>query len=266
MSAFLLGGMLFCATLHGGEMERLKELTREIQILNLLNGFELTEEQTEMLKKKVRRVENLQSEFEQYLEMNGEIFEVGLEKSVEILAQGKELPPSLKKDIALNNEKVRELHREMEEEILEIAKGVEDMLAPQQVQQLKDYVPCLIPPPGKMRIGQSGGSEGLVAHLDKIRDLPENRYQDQKERIVERVVEKRKKHSSLLAEFDEEGERVRIGELLDRIRKMSDVEFALNKEAIVEEFKGEHRDQENENSVTLKIRSFLLDPIILNHL
>jgi hypothetical protein len=153
IATLLLAGMLICPVLNAGEIERIKELTREIQILNLLNGFELTEEQGSTLKKYIREAEKLEREFEDYLEENGSLFEAGLEKSIEILQKGKPLPPSLKKEISSRNHQVKLPHRELEEGMLSIAKKVELTLAPHQVQQLEDYIPCLIPPPGTMRIG-----------------------------------------------------------------------------------------------------------------
>jgi hypothetical protein len=161
---------------------------------------------------------------------------------------------------------VKKLHKEMEEGIFSIARKVEEVLEPQQAQQLRDYVPCLIPPPGKMRIGQSGTAEGLMNHLERIRNLPDDAYAKHRSMILEKAVEKRKLHMPGFAEFNEEEERERIGVLLDNTRQMSDVEFALNKEAIAEEFKGEDRKKDRGDDVTRKIRSFLLDPIILKHL
>ena len=262
----LLASILICSVLKGEEIERMKALTKEIQILNLLNGFELTELQTVSLKKYVSVAEKLERDFEYYIEENAELFEAGLQKSIEILAEGKPLPPSLKRDISAGNHEVKEFHREMEEGILAIAKKVAGMLKPQQLQQLKDYVPCLIPPPGKARIGQSGTPEGFVKHLEIIRGLSERSYVKQREAIIEKAVQKKKSHMPVLAEFDEVAERLRTGDLLDEVRHMSDVDFTLNKESIILKWKGETNHKEEKNEIVRKIRSFFLDPIILKYL
>ena len=264
--AILLVTVLGCSVLSGGEIERVKELTKEVKILNLLNGFELTKKQRITLKKYIREVEKKEGEFEHYLEEKADLFETGLEKSIEILASGNALPPSLRKDISSYNQEVKELHREMQEEIFAIAEQVEGILESQQIQQLKEYVPCLIPPAGKARIGQSDVSEGLIRHLERIRDLPEDVYATQREKIVEKAIEKRKSHMAVLAEFDEDKERERIGDLLDYARGLSDIDFSLNKKEIVAWFKGGEDKKERKNDVLLKIRSFLLDPIILKYL
>lgn len=264
--AILLASILICSGLKSGEIERMKALTKEIQILNLLNGFELTGLQRISLKKYVSDAEKLESDFEYYIDENAALFEAGLQKSIEILAEGKALPPSLKRDIFVANHEVKELHREMEEGILAIAKKVEGTLEPQQIQQLKDYVPCLIPPPGKARIGQSGTPEGFLKHLEIIRGLSERSYAKQREAIIEKAVQKKKSHMPVLAEFDEDKERLRTGDLLDEMRQMSDVDFALNKESITLKWKGKTNHKEGKNDVVRKIRSFLLDPLILKYL
>ena len=101
--AILLVTVLGCSVLSGGEIERVKELTKEVKILNLLNGFELTKKQRITLKKYIREVEKKEGEFEHYLEEKADLFETGLEKSIEILASGNALPPSLRKDISSYN-------------------------------------------------------------------------------------------------------------------------------------------------------------------
>jgi hypothetical protein len=66
--------------------------------------------------------------------------------------------------------------------------------------------------------------------------------------------------------FDEEAERERIGSLLDEIRSMSDVDFALNMEEVSEEFKMQVEKGNPESKVLRKIRGFLLDPLVLKYI
>jgi hypothetical protein len=266
ITALLLIGVFLSPVLEGREMDKVKELTKEIQILNLLNGCDLSQQQVLELKEFVQRVEAIEREFNEYLEENAALFEAGLEKSIEILRKGEALPPSLRKEISSRSHEVKEQHREMEDNILEIAGAVEDMLKPHQVQLLKEYVPCLIPPPGEMRIGQSGTPEGLMVHLERIRELPDTVYREKRDIIVERAVERKKVHTSPRDGFDEEEERERIGDLLDRARGMDDIAFALGKEDLAAGLKGQDVRKDQRSDVLLKIRSFLLDPIILKHL
>lgn len=262
----LLICLMVSPVLDGEEIEHLRELTREIQMLNLLNGFELSGEQTVGLKRYVKEVEELEDEFKQYLEDHDELFETALERSIEILSEGGELPPALKKQISSHNQEVRIMQREMEEAIHAIAQRVEKMLEPHQIQQLRDYVPCLIPPPGKARIGQSGTPEGIVILLERIRDLPDDVFVEQRSMIVEKAMKKKRSHMSVYRNFDEKRERQRIEDFLDRLRAMDDIEFALEKESLAGELKDEMGTQRGENDVVRKIRSFLLDPVILKHL
>jgi hypothetical protein len=103
-------------------------------------------------------------------------------------------------------------------------------------------------------------------YLEKIRDLPDDLYESQRDLIIEKIVEKTKLHLGVFDEFDEDREYKRMGDLLDRTRKMSDVDFALHKESMALEWKGKTNHEKRENDVLLKIRYFLLDPVILKHL
>lgn len=262
---FTIVTLLF-ASLNAKSTERVKDLVKEVKILNLLNGFEISEEQKSTIGKRIREIEKIQDRFEKTIENDAEIFEAGLEKTIEILEEGKKLPPSLKKDISTYNKEVKELHREKEEEIINIVKKVEEILQPQQIQLLKDFIPCLIPPPGEARVGQSGSPHGIVKHLEKIRELPENIYSRERENIIEIALKKKKENSPLQEEFDEDEEREMICSILERTRTMGDVDFALKKNELAEEFKGEKKKRDSEKDILHKIRNFLLDPIVLKYL
>lgn len=252
--------------LMGEDIERVKELSKEVMILNLLNGIEFSTKQKLSIKICIKKVEEIEESFEREAEEQAELFEAGLEKSIEVLSNGKEIPPSLKKNISTYNHTLKEMKREKEEEILRVAEEVKEILEPQQVYQLRDFVPCLIPPTGKTRVGQTSNPEMIVRHLEKIRELPDKIYIKQREHIIDRAIKKEKEHMRPFDEFDEEAERERLGNILDRVRDMSDVDFALNKERIAGKFKGKAKKDKSKNEVLLKIRRFLLDPIVLKYI
>jgi len=259
--------VVFCfSCLYGQEFEKVKTLSKEVKILNILNGIELSETQRESIRRSIKKVEAIEDDFESDVEEKTELFQAGLGKSVEVLSEGKELPPSLKKEISSHNHQLIEMHREKEEEIFEVALDVKNILEPQQVYQLETFIPCLVPPPGKARVGQTENHESIGKRLDKIRNLPENVYWAQRERIIDMVIKKEKQHLPILAVFDEEAERERIGSLLDEIRSMSDVDFALNMEEVSEEFKMQVERGNPESEVLRKIRGFLLDPLVLKYI
>lgn len=252
--------------LMGEDIERVKELSKEVVILNLLNGIEFSTEQKLSIKSYIKKVEEIEESFEREAEEQAELFEIGLEKSIEVLSNDNELPPSLRKDISTYSNALKEMKREKDEKIFRVAEEVKEILEPQQVYQLRDFVPCLIPPPGKARVGQTSSPEMIAKHLEKIRKLPDEIYIKQREHIIDRAIKKEKEYMRPFDEFDEEAERERLGNILDRVRDMSDVDFALNKEKIAEEFKGKTKKDKPENDVLLKIRRFLLDPIVLKYI
>lgn len=86
------------------------------------------------------------------------------------------------------------------------------------------------------------------------------------EYLIDRIIKKEKEHLPILADFNEDVERVRVEQLLNKVRNTSDVDFALNKENLAEELKGKDRKRNSENEVLLKIRGFLLDSIVLKYI
>jgi hypothetical protein len=259
--------VIFLSTALSGETtERVRELVREVQILNLLNEFELSEIQKEEIERSITEIGEIQDRFEKRIGDDAEVLEVGLKKTIEVLGEGKELPPSLKKDISTYTQEIKEFQREMEEDILAIVQRVEKALHPQQIQMLKEYIPCLIPPPGEGRVGQSGTDQGLVKRLEKIRNLPDHIYSKEKKNIIDRAVKKKREHSPLLEEFDEKRERERVRSLLDKVREMSDADFALQKEKLAEEYIEKEIKRDSEKDMYHKIRNYLLDPIVLKYL
>lgn len=259
--------LIFCFSyLNGQDIERVRILSKEVKILNLLNGIEFSKEQKESIKKSIKKIEDIEKDFEREMVEYVELFEVGLEKSIEILGDGKELPPSLTKNISTYNHTLIEMIREKEEKIFEVAGEVMNVLEPQQVYQLENFIPCLIPPPGKTRVGQADNPEMIVKHLERIRNIPDDIYMINQEYLIDRIIKKEKEHSSILADFDEDVERVRLEQLLNKVRNTSDVDFALNKENLAEELKGKDHKRNSGNEVLLKIRGFLLDPIVLKYI
>ena len=95
--------MLCFSYLWGDAIERVKELSKEVMILNLLNGIEFSNEKKVSIKKCIRKVEEIEENFEREAEEQAELFEAGLEKSIEVLSNGKKIPPSLKKNISTYN-------------------------------------------------------------------------------------------------------------------------------------------------------------------
>ncbi|GAH98486.1 unnamed protein product [marine sediment metagenome] len=102
--------LIFCFSyLNGQDIERVRILSKEVKILNLLNGIEFSKEQKESIKKSIKKIEDIEKDFEREMVEYVELFEVGLEKSIEILGDGKELPPSLTKNISTYNHTLIEM-------------------------------------------------------------------------------------------------------------------------------------------------------------
>ena len=241
----------------------IKQTVQEIKIINLLNGLEFSESQMIYILNKAKEAENLKNEF--YLKMNNQSSEYLL-----ILNQYKErniaqssISPELGKNIINMETQFQTLKIQYSATIDRLSTDIEAILDGHQQYQLEQYIPCLIPPPGETRIGQSATPTGIIKQLQRLRDLPDWLYEQKKSIIAEKTLEKLKHHQIKNTEFDEKIERKRILDLFDEIRGLTDIEFALNKQTYAEQLKPANNSKNLKITLSAKIKRFLLDPAII---
>ncbi|HEC77600.1 MAG TPA: hypothetical protein ENI34_00470 [candidate division WOR-3 bacterium] len=249
--------MLFTQT--KGEITKIQ---REIQILNLINGLELSKYQMIFILEKTHEVDQIKAEFYEEIESNAELFLEILKRLKENRMKNKEIPDELRRAVFLAEERMHSLRAEMYKSIDSIINEVIAVLDGNQLYQLEHYVPCLIPPKGETRIGQSENPEGVVLQLTRIHDMPDWLYDLKKEQLVEKTVERLKRHLPRGGEFDEKSEQKRISRLFEEIRGLSDVDFILQKKFYAEELKGKYLSGKTPLNLSFKIEKFLFDPLV----
>ncbi|HDN79533.1 MAG TPA: hypothetical protein ENG33_03575 [Chloroflexi bacterium] len=241
----------------------LKTLRREVQLLNLINGLELTQEQMEFILEKAKEAQALR---EEHLSQNQEEINQTIEILTELkeaLMQGENIPEELKQRFREIEGQNREKQREYEEQINGIAEEIKGILEDHQLYALKEYVPCVIPPETGTRIGQAKGSTPGEQLLWRMRRMPYSRFQEFKERIAEKMLEKLKRHLPPGSQLDEEAEKERLVKLLEEAYTLSDVDFNLKKDELLEEIMKPYELPKPPDSLLRKIRIHLLDPHII---
>ncbi len=251
---------------QGGEAQdvrsRVLVLQREVQLLNLINALELDEKQTSFILEKAREAKKLR---ENMLNSSTENFEHTiniLERLKSVLIAGGNIPPKLRKEWFLVHRSNDELRREYEERVTTIAKSVESILEEHQLYVLENYVPCVIPPRGELA-GQAQNPTHEEKLLARVRSLPDKKFEALKDRIAERTIEHLEKHLPRdLTVSDVEKEKQRIISVFVEARNMSDVEFELGKDKLVEKLLPGDLSPYSVD-ITTKIERFLLDPHII---
>lgn len=242
-------------------IDNIAKIQREIQILNLINGLELSKSQMDFIIEKAREIEQIKDDFS--TKINNETTLQILDQLRENRIKNQEISDELRKMVHYAEEKMHDYRLSMFESIEKMANEVEHMLDPNQIYQLEHYIPCLIPPPGESNIGQSEKPTGIIQQLKRIREIPDWLYETKKYDIVDKTVEKMKKHLPRGTEFNEYAEQQRILRLFDEIRALSDIDFVLKNEDYAEKLKGKYFINKIPLNLSFKIERFLLDPLII---
>ena len=177
------------------DQETLRALRREINNWNLANGMHIDREQIERLVSLANEAERLRTKQRQ-------------------AKPKKRLPRK-----AFNAELVR----------LELA--AESVLRPGQIEVLATYKPCLMPPKNlkdPVRVGQASDSTRMVRWLDRARRKTDR----QVERMIDRLIKGELAHLGPTDEAAVNRRRALLRETVRQAAEMSDVEFALNEDAL----------------------------------
>ncbi len=241
----------------------IKQLQREIQIINLVNGLELSSHQIACILDMAQETENMRNEFHKEIDKNKKVFIEVLNQLKENNLANKDISAELGRNVHIIETRAQELRSQYIESLERMSREVEAILDPHQLYQLEHYIPCLITPPGESKIGQSENPAGIIKQLARIRQMPGWLYEARKYDIVEKTVQKIKHHMPKNVEFDAKNEQKRILVLFDELRSVSDIDFALNKENYVERLKGEYLVKEIPLNLSFKIEKFLLDPLVI---
>ena len=237
-------------------------LYREVQLLNLINGLELTPDQMRFIVEKAQEAQEKREELQADAGA-GEMTGV-LEQFKATLMAGENVPPDLVQRFHALKGRFHTAEDDYEAELTRIAGEVEAVLEEHQLYALEQYVPCVIPPEGELRVGQAQGTGGGEAVLEHLRAMPAERFERHSQEIARRVLERIRErlHGAVLI-LDEEAELERIAGLIEEARALSDVEFELQKEALVEELLAPYEAARPQRDFTAMIARHLLDPAII---
>lgn len=246
-----------------GELEQARNLRREIVLLNLINGLELTQEQMEFILQKAQEAQTLReerlSQGQAELEQSTQV----LREIKDALMRGENISDDLRKRFREQEIKNGQKAQEYQEELNALAEEVKGVLGEHQLYALEEFVPCVIPPEKGLQIGQAKGTTPGERLLARIRKMPGHRFEENKERIVQTLFNRLKGHLPPDYQLDEEAEKERLLTLLEEAYRMPDTDFNLKKEEILQEILEPYEVPRRPESVTQKIKRYLLDPSII---
>jgi hypothetical protein len=270
MAALLLGGagctaapLTWISSPVQATIAEVGELRREIQLLNLINGLELSADQMRVILEKAREAEEIREELRGEAEEKEDGLVEVLSELRATLMRGEGVSPSLREQVHGAESTSRGLKEEYEGEMTRLALEIKDVLGEHQLYALEQFVPCLIPPEGEARIGQAEGTAQAERQLARIRAIPGPLFEARKEEIAQRVIERIREHLPKGILINEEEEKKEIIALLERARALSEVEFELEKSNLVQQLKSRYTLPRLPVDVSVKVERFLLDPLII---
>jgi hypothetical protein len=261
----LLVGCGLAAPVQAEEPNQAASLAREVQLLNLLNGLDLSNEQMAQLLEQARQARDVRARFQERAEERRREMEEILTEFRDLLQAGQKIPEELETRYhAAHRENERLLHSH-EAEIAVLARQTEAILEEHQRHALEAYVPCIVPPKGELRVGQVPDVGGALETLERIRALPEDRFvAGQREigrRILRRILERAGRGRVVVV--DDEAELARILELLGRVRELTPIELEAHGPVLLEELLAPYEKTASPEHLTDKVRQHLLSPEII---
>jgi hypothetical protein len=244
-------------------VREIAQIQQEIRIINLVNGLELSPYQMNFILERAKEAEEIRQDFLETIEDNEESMLTTFNELKKNRMKDDVVSQTLQRQVHTTEGRFQDKKMEVSESLEQIAREVEGILEGNQIYALEHYIACLIPPLGESRIGQSEKPLGFTKQLNRIRKIPDYVYQLKKYEIADKVVEKIKKHFSPGTVFNEDTEKQRILELLDEVRSLPDVDFALNEDAYIEKFKGDYFPETIPVNLSVTIERFLLNPLII---
>ena len=250
------------------EMTELRELHREISLLNLVNGLYLSDEQTESLLDVLYDVKNLKEKYiKRLIALTPEMEEAYTALKEDLIEDDLIEEQTERRAAEIHHEEIQ-LRDDYLKELSSIEEEAKNILTEKQLQLLEDFRPCLLPPkgPNMSPIGHLGGTSPHENILNMLRKAPEHRFGDAAARAVEEYIGRYERFNKKLTYSEKHDMRLRLMEMAYRIRFLSEPEFEIQKAGIIEElglpFKKEKSvapEKQRKKDEPGKLADFLLD-------
>jgi hypothetical protein len=248
------------------ELQQLREqvgtLQEDISAINLLNALHLSREQMSQIlqlaqEARMARENTINSPaFKDSLSQAQAAFN-SLRTEIQKGAPARGEIPARAAQIKHRLKDLRDqAHQQLGAQYQGLENKLRGVLSPEQLKVVQDFKPCLIPPRdlrNPVRAGQAASREGAIKHLRRLRQLPEDRWQARKQEIVQRMVNNYSRNHYRLSEAEKQREQARLLNLAAQVRRMSPVDFEMEKEKLAAAFKPQDRMQDLRREVERRV-------------
>lgn len=224
--------IMLIASLSLASEEGIKDLHRDIVLLNLINGLYLTPFQTQQLLSKLYEARALRESY--HKEMEEVLNDIFTELRSQLM-EGDTPPKELIRRLHRREKLAEKAKIKYQQKMCSLEAEVISLLTENQLYLIENFKPCLIPPK-QGTIGQvSGEAPGIEAFLDRVRKAPEWKFQQHLDRILEIYIDKLERKLRVMTEKEKKAEKERVRRILEKARDLSEVDFQLQKPQLIEE-------------------------------
>lgn len=263
--------------------QEVRDLREDINLTNLTNGMNYSVHQLAHLEKYATAASKRQPDAQACPAFDARLaarYRDAVARLLADLKDGKEPEPSAIRDaMRIRNqaglEPPRGLGRpkDAHAEISDLVAATKEVLFESQRQVLLDYNPCLIPPKNlkdPVRVGQANDGSRAIAALERLRDIPEDRWEKLGEEVVDRALAKIEEAGGTFPPEERAQKLAELAGILDRARALDDFDFELEKAELAAELAAFDRLETLKDSLKevtgddavldQKIAAFLLHP------
>jgi hypothetical protein len=211
--------------------DEVKELSHEVSMLNLVNGLHLTDKQIEKIIELATKAGELQKRTCTERAQEAEEFSDTLKDLKEILIRDeKKIPKSCEERVHQVEHDMKISEAEYNKKLKALEKELIAILSDAQVEVIRTFQPCTIPPKelgDPVRAGQAAGEHAEIEmQIEHLRNLPKKAYKVFVDPLINALL---KEWNHILKYSPEElkAEAKRLRGVVDEARSLSDAEFAL---------------------------------------
>jgi hypothetical protein len=240
----------------------LKAMVRDIQLLNLINGLELSDGQRSAIAGRAREAEAARRGIEGERAAVEREYASILTELRGVLVEGRTAPEELKKRLHRAREARSRLEERLDAKLKSLSGEVEKVLEGHQTYAVTRYKPCLIPPQTGA-IGQASEPDAVVKRLDKLRSMDGRTYKRMRIPMAYEALGRIRASLPPGTDLDEEKETTFILGLFEKVRSSSDADYLVKKVEFASELAGRYMPDRPSLTLAAKIAQLLLDPAVI---
>lgn len=218
--------------------DRIQDLNFEISTLNLLNGLYLSTDQLHRLFALAKESKAAQDQFHQDYAVESKNMEAIYTQLRREVMAGTGISETTRKKAEELHQRELKLQFEFGTAINRLEQRATKVLSENQLHVIREFSPCLLPPhklAEPTRAGQAKDTDDIKNGLRQLRALPDDQWSQLRDPMLDSHVQRVAPIFGLRTQAQKQGEKQRMGLIVEKSRTMSDDKFEDNLDALADE-------------------------------